>query len=598
MPNLSETISSINPHVQEDEKTGIRQFFSPLEPVVVADRQDPVERGFEEQRVLAENSYRSEWNNLWDLSLEASNVLLKFSKDSVEVVSDEDVRAVGVMLQMRSRVNPKLYPSDERILGFKPAEVLNEAYLWEGSGIQVRVSPEQLVDRLFQIDTDINDKLIREVMTKGDGRVRRDLANYVAEKYKLSYSGDSDAETKLRELLSLIVIESATRGEGLALYLSIRALLEKGRQDEIEHSLYDSSLTKEARMAVAIQTIRAEENIIPTMDRLAHGANSDTREDVRAQLQSIYSDLNGSRVSKIFSELSGIYGEINYAEYARNNERLNQREVRLVVDEVLDHFYNQGSSDTEVLSSKTLLDIGAATGRNALPLSGTGLKKVIGFEYENHYVGQMQMLAKEKGLPLDAVEGDWKQLSTILEERGYPKGSIDIFISLNRTGMHNRMPWDMLHWFDEIGQIASADCIGIVDFPSTEVGVNAEEMNALRKNLEAYGIGEYFPFPQVQVFDGPDEGHKFHRLAVTDEQAEIYFKITGFRVVKKIESIWGNNREFHNKYYVIERDPNFDPEAIKAGMALYMHKLGIKGPAVPWEMRIESLDSTLKELVN
>ena len=133
----------------------------------------------------------------------------------------------------------------------------------------------------------------------------------------------------------------------------------------------------------------------------------------------------------------------------------------------------------------------------------------------------------------------------------------DIWNVLGRSLLHNRTPLEMLKCLDEIKRVTSPDALGVIDFPNIDIpGVYKERVQHLKENYTRLGVEESVA---ALIFDGPDTGNKYNRMALSEDQLNTYGKLLGLRFSLMGELSMGDGDTIKNDYYLVEKDPSYNP---------------------------------------
>lgn len=442
-----------------------------------------------------------------------------------------------------------------------------------------------------------------EILRDPNSESRREVLNYLTYSVWLSknitkltspYPGDETAEYYIKNLKKYEFIKEVLMpviAEGVYIFAEdgdndiVRHVLENletmGEADLAADLLAIESLSDQARLNIAVQQMNVF-GIVPTIERIsARSGNSEA-------LTKLYSTLQGQDIEALMTNLTEVYKAVDFHEYVLNNPELTGQEAALIRSKIQKYANRVGKRPEEV----RIVDIGAGTGRHTVALHKQGLK-VTALEFEPHHVQKI----KEQDPDIKAAVVDWYNIP-------YPEGSFpndispEVFYCLGRTILHNNSPEKMVRFFDEMQRILVDGGVGIIDIPKipedriTEVNDEySDEINRYASHLESLGVE---PGKARNIFDGPDEKHKFNRMAMTDTQFRAYAKLFGFKVTEVQEAPIGEAALFDNAYYVVEKDTDFkieelSPEEFRAASVA----IGLLDPGVDYNRKINSWEVPL-----
>ena len=333
----------------------------------------------------------------------------------------------------------------------------------------------------------------------------------------------------------------------------VRKVLENlETMDEIEvvtNIITSEGLSDSARLTLAVQGMNVF-GVVPIIETITeHSKDNES-------LTNLYNTLQGQDIQEVMASLTQIYKSIDFHEYVLNNPELTLRESRIIQDQIQEFADKFGKPVQEV----RVVDVGAGTGRLAVVLHDLGYN-ITALDYEQHHVKRI----KEQAPSIKTSVADWHNMP-------FPNGenfgdlSPEVFYCFGRTVLHNNTPEKMARFFDEMHRVLTPNGIGIIDIPKipeekvSEVKDQyADEISRYSAHLESLGVETG---KARNIFDGPDEKHKFNRMTTTDSQFRDYAKLFGFKVNKVEEAPIGDGDLFDNSYYIIEKDPDFEVDKI------------------------------------
>ena len=340
--------------------------------------------------------------------------------------------------------------------------------------------------------------------------------------------------------------------------------------------LFTKGLSDRARLNLAVQHMNVF-GVVPTIDRIS------AKEAGNPAISRLYKTLQGKDIEEVMSSLTEVYKAVNFHEYVLNNPELTARESVLIQEQVKEYAEKVRKNPKQV----RVIDIGAGTGRHSVALHRLGYD-VTALEFEQHHVKKI----KEQEGDIKAIVADWHNIP-------YPNGryndetSPEVFYCLGRTILHNNTPEKMARYFDEMQRVLTYRGVGIIDIPiipeervSEVTNQYSAEIQRYTEHLESLGVE---PGRARNIFDGPDERHKFNRMTITDAQFRAYSKLFGFRVKKVEEAKIGDNDLFNNAYYVIEKDPDFvvddmKPQEFRDAVA----SIGLLDPGIDYNRYVDA----------
>lgn len=408
---------------------------------------------------------------------------------------------------------------------------------------------------------------------------------YPGEEFGPGYHRNKEEyEQEKKHLMPLVVKATqafAEEGNSAAVRRVLENLETMGESEIAVDMLAAEGLSDEARLNIAVQQMNVF-GVVPTIERISARDNKDEA------LTRLYRTLQGQDIETVMNNLTEVYKAVDFHEYVLNNPELTARESALVQAQVEEYAKKVGKSPQEV----RIIDVGAGTGRHSVALHKQGYD-VTALEYEHHHVQKI----KEQDPDIKAVVVDWHNVP--YPDGRYPNDvSPEVFYCLGRTILHNNSPEKMARFFDEMHRVLGEDGVGIIDIPKVPEDRVAEvedeysdEIRRYAEHLESLGVE---PGRARNIFDGPDEKHKFNRMAMTDTQFKAYAKLFGFRVKEVQDAPIGEAALFDNSYYVIEKDPEFvvdliPPQEFREAVA----DIGLLDPGVDYNRRVDAWDLPL-----
>ncbi|MBW6441493.1 class I SAM-dependent methyltransferase [Patescibacteria group bacterium] len=361
----------------------------------------------------------------------------------------------------------------------------------------------------------------------------------------------------------------------IALRESLEYLASAKERGTVFRFLTQEDLDSEARLKIAVETMNVF-GVVSTIEGLLLNAenNPDVLETVRT--------IQGESGAKVMTTLSAVYQAVEFRKYALNNEKQTKAEVERIRLIVEDYASKKGIPPEKV----KIADIGAGTGRHSILLHEQGLD-VTAYEYEEKHVHQI----KEDAPNLKVVQVDWHNMPLPkATEKSFDNP--EIMFCLGRTILHNNTPEKMARFFDEMHRILQKGGEMIIDIPEIpeiaessddEYSSNTRDYSA---HLESLGV---LPQRARNIYDGPDELHKYNRMAMTRFQFESYAKLFGFKVQKLDTVPIGKEGLFDNSYYKIEKDPDFDISSIPTSELFQMlYGIGLYHPSVDYNRNVDA----------
>jgi len=173
-----------------------------------------------------------------------------------------------------------------------------------------------------------------------------------------------------------------------------------------------------------------------------------------------------------------------------------------------------------------------------------------------------------------------------------------VFYCLGRTVLHNNTPEKMIGFFDELNRILSPNGVGIIDVPKVPNDILGKILSQYDKeifqystHLENLGVD---PTRARHIFDGPDERHKFNRMALTGEQFKSYARLFGFEVSEAGSFPVQDGSFFTNTYYKVAKNPHFDVASMPDGdFRSAVSAIGILDPGIEFNKYVQSWELPL-----
>jgi len=317
--------------------------------------------------------------------------------------------------------------------------------------------------------------------------------------------------------------------------------------------------------------------VLPTVEYIS------TNLEGRPGLSRLYKTIEGEEdITQIMSTLSQVYKSVEFQSYVLNHGELTQREATLIEDLVGD----TAKRDGKPTSAVRVFDVGAGTGRHAVRLKNAGYD-VFALEYEPHHA----KIIKDQSPDLEVVSADWHAMP--LQKGISAENPPEVFYCLGRTILHNNTPEKMLRFFDDLQRVTSNTAQGVIDIPKiseSDSGIVTnpydKEITRFADHLSDLGVEN---IKSRNIFDGPDEKHKYNRMALTDTQFRSYAKLLGFKVSHVEGSPINEEGLFDNSYYFLEKDPDFDISQLTAQeLRGSLRELGLFDPGVDYNTYVEA----------
>jgi SAM-dependent methyltransferase len=384
----------------------------------------------------------------------------------------------------------------------------------------------------------------------------------------------------VREQLIPVLTDStrmfAEEGNRSATRRAVEWLQASDEKDTADAILTGEGISDNARLEFAVCYMNVY-GVVAGIEAVA------AKEKGRPELTALYKKVQGNGISEVMSTLTDVYKSVDFHEYVLNTPELTTFETALLEKEIDTLAQSRGKKPEEV----RILDLGAGTGRHAVPLFEEGYD-VTAFEYEAHHAAKI----KEQTPGIKTIIGDWANLP--LQDELLTDGTApEIIYCLGRTALHNNTPEKMFRFFDEIQRVLDWQGKVIVDIPviPEEVAANinseyAERVSAYSEHLESLGVE---PIKARHIFDGPDETHKFNRMALTDKQLRAYASLLGYKVTRAEQREIENSGVFDNAYYILEKDPDFTIDTISRDtFGDAVREIGLLDPGADFNREIDA----------
>ncbi len=257
-------------------------------------------------------------------------------------------------------------------------------------------------------------------------------------------------------------------------------------------------------------------------------------EDFRPKLEKIEKALDLTR-GKVFDDLKRLYDEINFQNYAPNEELIAfERDILMQeIDE----------------DDKRVLDIGQGpAGRHVKALGEEGIN-AMGFDF----VQKHSTLAKKANPERDIMVADWHNMP-------FKSDSVDVAYCLGRSFTHNTTTDDAIAFLRESRRVIKDDGKLIVDLPENTGNYFQRERNRLEQAAQKLGISHK---ELGSIIDSPDGMNFFDRLLPSEEQFKAMATISGFEAerIKERRYTDSEGHENVNAYYRLTplgKTPSFD----------------------------------------
>ncbi|PIZ46430.1 hypothetical protein CO180_02790 [candidate division WWE3 bacterium CG_4_9_14_3_um_filter_41_6] len=345
-----------------------------------------------------------------------------------------------------------------------------------------------------------------------------------------------------RELLEKLKVIASNEIPGIAredtredMQLLFEGFSNTGNCEFIEEVLVDGRFSSDQLEVVSVAGINTF-GFIPTIDAIAKCSRiQDLPDEVRDNLKTVYTSLQGEEVAEIRQELSEIYERIDFSEYVVNTDKLTEFEVNLLTDRLpADH----NPTQTRVV------DLGAGTGRHTVPLSRKGYR-VTSVEPEKKHCDKIAHDAPDATV----IQSDW---GSLLKKTDPPieKWEADMVYVLGRSATHNRTPAEMVAMMDAASVISKDDATFVIDFADVDFEVYKDRITHLKESLARKGVDMS---KRGVLFDGPNDLDRFNRLVLDKKQIEALATLFGYSIDNVEETRQGENGEIRNMYYTLKK---------------------------------------------
>ncbi|MCX6784181.1 MAG: class I SAM-dependent methyltransferase [candidate division WWE3 bacterium] len=299
--------------------------------------------------------------------------------------------------------------------------------------------------------------------------------------------------------------------------------------------------------------------------------NEDLPVELRQNLKTLYDEIEGEQVQAVMASLDEVYSHVEFSKYALNNKELTDFEVGLI--ERVSH------------QNDRIADLGAGAGRHTLALLRAGYTDVTACDTFPDHLKLIKEEAATEGLDEVKVAAmSWHQL-------GFEADSLDMVYCLGRSALHNRTGSDWASFMNESWRVLKDDGYLLLDVPDMADGVYNDNEAHLREHARNLGLDSS---ESMRLFDGPDQLHKFNRMALTDTQIHEYAELFGFTVEAMEKHRLGDHGEITNVYYTLQKDPNFDPGKMNRWeLQDALAHMGLLDSGVDYNQNIKSWRGTL-----
>jgi ubiquinone/menaquinone biosynthesis C-methylase UbiE len=241
----------------------------------------------------------------------------------------------------------------------------------------------------------------------------------------------------------------------------------------------------------------------------------------------------GQDAETLSLDLWELYKKINFENY-----EVNQKATR-----------DEADLFEEIIPDKTarILDDGMGTGRMLGELEARGYTNLVGIDQVKSHVDKAS-----QNTQAELVQANWHELP-------FKDESFDAVYSLGRNFLHNVELHDQLTFLREARRVLTKGGTLVLDIPDVTKGSYKVEVEKFSKDMEEKGIVKY---SKGTIYDTPDGEHCFNRFAPSHEQMLALIRLSGFKLREIKERAIPNGGGDVNMYYVLEKDPVFDPNAI------------------------------------
>ena len=369
--------------------------------------------------------------------------------------------------------------------------------------------------------------------------------------------------------------ESGTSEDTLAIRHMMESLASANEQSIATSMLFEAEMSLEERLRLGVDHMNVF-GVVSTVEDLLPYV------DDNLDIEDLVKTIQGENGSMVMTTLTAVYQAVEFREYALNNEDLTHEEAERIQSIVTEYAEKKGIPVEQV----HIADVGAGTGRHSILLNQEGFD-VKAYEYEGKHVLQI----KEEAPDLDVVQADWHNMPLPSAGEATPDNP-QVMFCLGRTILHNNSPEKMARFFDEMHRVLKDEGMGIIDIPEVPEDIDSgddeysQNAREYASHLQSIGV---LPNRAKNIYDGPDEAHKFNRMAMTQFQFESYAKLFGFKVEKLDTVPVGKEGLFDNSYYKIEKDPDFDISKIPTREMLEMlYGIGLYHPGVDYNKQVDA----------
>jgi hypothetical protein len=234
------------------------------------------------------------------------------------------------------------------------------------------------------------------------------------------------------------------------------------------------------------------------------------------------------------------------------------------------------------------IDLGAGNARVSREMFERGYKNIFALDYDP----KNTKYARERRPSEDftIIQGDWHNLPLATADYLNNEDAIAVAFTTERSYLHNRKAVEWFKLFDEFRRVSNYRAMMFMDLPDLSSGVYEERDKNFKTNLENnLGVSET---ESHIIFDGPGKV-KFNRMAITEEQLDIYCHLFGLAVISR-DPDPRREDNMTDIYYTLAKDQNWLPGDIsKEDLWLSLEKLGMFDYDVDYNMYVDSWGMTL-----